>query len=496
MTPIAPCPQAAVREPSPNQHQHDGGVVRWLLVLDGAVMATRVMPPLTGRDKRWTAAPKTTHTEPPAMQARTKTCPSATRDAGPAITATTQPATVGTAASITVSTHNRVTAVTRNGVTDPAGTPGTVVTPLHGYDAQRPLAPSRGLTAKTSSLHLRDAIYEKSLLLADRFRVIRTIDVAALCFPERPFKASLTAAQRAVRGMVKGGLLRRYRTDRFQTVYGLTQPGVDWLGEHGHDAASSVRRVSDMTNPEHRLWAQFLAVCSWARGLRAVTEAELLHDLNANAKAGTRNGSSKAVQGYLTVSVHRRGASVRKHLRPDAVAYEAEGKGVVWFEVDRSKRGSDRQADLAALVGAIGNKLADGRVLRRVVVMCKTERIERDALRIVEQLAAACNQLVLTEGRRHIRRQSDGVYEVDAAIPVKRQDGRTALIDERVGHVIVQMLPTWLPKVRIDATNRWSCDGWFGDNYLPYRRPPSTGRWEMPESPLVPEEAVVMSECQ
>jgi hypothetical protein len=395
-----------------------------------------------------------------------------------------------------VSTHNRVTAVTRNDVTDLAVTPGTVVTPLQGYNDQRPLAPSRGLTARASSLHLRDAIYERSLLLANRFRVIRTIDVAAACFPERPFKASLTAAQRAVRGMVKRGLLRRYRTDRFQTVYGLTQPGVDWLGDHGHDAASSVRRVSDMTNPEHRLWAQFLVVCSWARGLRAVTESELLHDLNANAKAGTLNGSGKAVQGYLTVSVHRRGASVRKHMRPDAVAYEAEGKGVVWFEVDRSKRGSDRQADLAALVGAIGNKTADGKVLRRVVVMCKTERIERDAVRVVEQLAAASNEQVLIEGRRHIKRYDDGGYGVWAAVPFKCKDGRTALVDECIGHVIVQMLPTWLPKVRIDASNRWSTDGWFEDNYLPYRRPASTGRWDVPESPLVLEDegARVMSD--
>ena len=117
--------------------------------------------------------------------------------------------------------------------------------------------------------------------------------------------------------------------------------------------------------------------------------------------------------------------------------------------------------------------------------MCKTQRIERDAVRVVEQLAAACNAQVLTEGRRHIRRQSEGVYEVMAAIPVKRQDGRTALIDEQVGHVIVQMLPIWLPKVRIDASDRWSTDGWFEDNYLPYRRPASTGRWEVPVSPLV-----------
>ena len=429
------------------------------------------------------------------MQARTKTRPNATRDAGPVATGSPSPATGGATSGITVSTRNGVTAVTRNGVTNEAKLGDTPVTALHGYDDQRPLAPSRGLTTRASSLHLRDAIFERSLRLANRFRVIRTIDVAAACFPERPFKASLTAAQRAVRGMVKRGLLRRYRTDRFQTVYGLTQPGVDWLGDHGYDAASSVRRVSDMTNPEHRLWAQFLVLCSWARGLRAVTEAELMQDLNANAKAGTGSGS-KAIQGYLTVNVHRRGATVRKRLRPDAVAFEAEGKGVVWFEVDRSKRGSDRQADLAALVGAIGNKLADGRVLRRVVVMCKTQRIERDAVRVVEQLAAASNEQVLIEGRRHIKRYDDGGYGVWAAVPFKCKDGRTALVDECIGHVIVQMLPTWLPKVRIDASNKWSTNGWFGDNYLPYRRPASTGRWDVPESPLVLEDegARVMSD--
>ena len=338
-----------------------------------------------------------------------------------------------------------------------------------------------------SSLALRDAIYERSLLLANRFRVIRTIDIAAYCFPERPFKAALTAAQRAVRGLVKSDLLRRYRTDRFQTVYGLTQRGVDWLADRGHDAASSVRRVSDMTNPEHRLWAQFLVICAWARGLDAVTEAELLQRLNATAKPGsTTNAQAATTQGYITVDVHRHSGTVRKSLRPDAVAYEDRGGGVVWFEVDRSKRGAERQADLAALVGAVGSKTADGKVLRRVVVMCKSERIERDALRVIEQLATASNALVLTEGRRHVKRYDDGVYEIWTALPFKRKDGRTVLVDERVGHVIVQMLPTWLPKVRIDSTNRWSCDAWFEDNYLPYKRPPTLGRWAQPTSPLWP----------
>uniref|UniRef100_E6PTC5 Uncharacterized protein n=1 Tax=mine drainage metagenome TaxID=410659 RepID=E6PTC5_9ZZZZ len=73
MTPIAPCPQAAVREPSTNQRRLGGGVVGWLLGCDGAALATRVMPPLPRRDKRRTAAPKTPSMEHPAMPTPTKT---------------------------------------------------------------------------------------------------------------------------------------------------------------------------------------------------------------------------------------------------------------------------------------------------------------------------------------------------------------------------------------------------------------------------------------
>ena len=383
----------------------------------------------------------------------------------------------------TVATKSGITAVTRNSTELPEIAPDTG---LQGYaQSATKSPPPRGATAHMSSLALRHAIYLRSLLLANRFRVIRTIDIAAYCCPERPFKAALTAAQRAVRGMVKAALLRRYRTDRFQTVYGLTQRGVDWLAEHGHDATSSIRRVSDMTNPEHRLWAQFLVICAWSRNLDALTEADLMQRLNPAVKPGAK-AASATVQGYITVDVHRTKGSVRKHLRPDAVAYEDRGGGVAWFEVDRSKRGADRQADLSALIGAIGSKTTDGKVLRRVVVMCKSERIERDAVRIVENVAVALNEQMLIEGRRHIKRYDNGVYEVLSAVPVKRSDGRTALRDELVGHVIVQMLPTWLPKVRLDASNVYSMDGWFDDNYLPYKRPPMLGRWSAPTSPLWP----------
>ena len=140
---------------------------------------------------------------------------------------------------------------------------------------------ARGLAATISTTKLKQAIWLRALLTANRFRVIRTIDVAVCCFAERPYKAALTAAQRAMRGLVKADLLKRYRTDRFQTVYGLSQKGVDWLDEAGHDASSSVRRVSDMTNPEHRFWAQFLVLSCESRGIKAQTEQELLQLLVA-----------------------------------------------------------------------------------------------------------------------------------------------------------------------------------------------------------------------
>lgn len=347
----------------------------------------------------------------------------------------------------------------------------------NGEGTPAPRTPSRGLAAGISTTQLKQRIWSRALLTANRFRVIRTIDVAVCCFAERPYKAALTAAQRAMRGMVKAELLKRYRTDRFQTVYGLTQRGVDWLDEAGHDASSSVRRVSDMTNPEHRLWAQFWVLACEARGLKAMTEQELLQELNKNVKP-----DQPVIQGLLTVTTTHGKRACTIQLRPDAVALEQDG--TTWLEVDRSKRGSDREASLAALVSSVGRVLKDGSTLRRVVVFCKTERIQKRAIAVLRGLAEANNAEMLISGRRHFREIEPGTYEVWTALESKLQDGRTRLVDTPVGHFIIQFLPIWLPKVRIDASNTHSLAGWFGENYLPYKRPETLGTWKAPVSPL------------
>lgn len=336
----------------------------------------------------------------------------------------------------------------------------------------------RGLTAQVGTLALQDRIWTRSLLVVDRFRVIRTIDIAVHCFAERPFKAALSAAQRAVRGMVKAQLLARYRTDRFMTVYGLTQQGAQWLEDRGFEAAASVRRVTDMTNPEHRLWSQFLTLCAEARGLQAMTEQELLLALNRDMKP-----EQSPVQGLLHVTT--RSAGKRRHLtlRPDAVAIEPDG--IAWYEVDRSARGSDRAASLRALVLAVGAQTTLGQPLRRVVVFSRTSRIHQRVLATLDGLVKDSAAVGLMEGRRQLKLVETGCYEVHQTVEVKLRDGRSQLQDRLAGHVIVQELPVWLPKVRLDGRGDWSMRGWFNENYLPYKRPVVMPPWQRPGSPLL-----------
>ncbi|MBS0475607.1 MAG: replication-relaxation family protein [Proteobacteria bacterium] len=315
--------------------------------------------------------------------------------------------------------------------------------------------------------------------MLDRFRVMRTLDVGVVCFPERPFKAALTAAQRAVRGMVKEGLIRRYKTDRFQTIYGLTLKGAEWLRDHGREQAeSSVRRTSDMTNPEHRLWLQLIVLAAEARGLRAETEQELLRRLNQGHGA-----LSSMVQGPLVVNVSINGVTESRTLRPDALLFEPDG--ATWVEVDRSKRGGDRESALRALGLSVGCELTKGPTLRRVVIFCKSDRIAARALAVIRGLARDQSEKVLIGGRRHFAETAPGVFEVRAAQEVRLADGRVMERPELVGHVIVQMLPVWLPKVRIDARNQHRIDGWLTDDYLPYRRAACGTAWPSLASPLL-----------
>lgn len=338
----------------------------------------------------------------------------------------------------------------------------------------------RGLSAQLSTTQLQSSARLRALRMLNRFRVMRTIDFAVHCYPERPFKAALTAAQRCVRGLVKEQLIRRYKSDRFQTIYGITARGAEWLKDHGHEgAASSVRRVSDMTNPEHRLWLQLLVLAAEARGLKAETEQELMRRLNRHVAPG-----GKTVQGLLDTNVRLRAETLVRTLRPDALLTEPDG--ATWAEVDRSKRGAEREASLRALCLSVGTQLRDGQILKRVVVFCRNERIQGRALALLRGFAHSEKGKVLVDGRRTFKEVAPGTFAVLAAKKGKLLDGRQNDTTVLAGHVVIQLLPTWLPKARITAGEALRCDGWMHDDYLPYRRA-GTGRsaWPALTSPLL-----------
>ena len=204
--------------------------------------------------------------------------------------------------------------------------------------------------------------------------------------------------------------------------------------------------------------------------LPSLTESELLSELNSQATGGN------LLQGLLDVETVRGQRLVRRQLRPDALAYEKDG--VTWFEVDRSKRGPERGASLAALCCSIGSTLINGARLSRVIVLCKSERIEQRAIAVIDGVAKANDGAVLTGGRRHVRATVEpGSYEVWGAVSHSAVGKRTRLVDKLLGHIVIQLIPTWLPKVRLDARNKHPLKGWLNENYLPYRRPVGQGEW-------------------
>ncbi|MEJ1936879.1 hypothetical protein WDZ92_42340, partial [Nostoc sp. NIES-2111] len=216
----------------------------------------------------------------------------------------------------------------------------------------------------------------RALRLVNRFRQLRAIDLVAGLFPGREFKAGLSAAQRLTKSLVALRMLHRYRSLSGQTYYALGEAGARWLRQNGSeddgDASASASRVCEKTNPEHDLWAAFIVLACEARGLWARAEKELLPTL-------FDTGDLRQRKQVLVVSDER---GQPKGLLPDAIAVNA--RGAIWFEVDRSERGSGRLADLRALMKSFGTRLYLGSEqrhnslpLRQVVVLCKTERILR-----------------------------------------------------------------------------------------------------------------------
>ena len=369
-----------------------------------------------------------------------------------------------------------------------ATTPSAAPTTQHRQYAQ---SIDRGLTDKVSPKVLRERIRFVALQTIDEYRYVRTLDIAAACFAERPFPAALTAAQRAMRGMVSDGLVKEYVTDRHQHIYALTRAGAQWLNRRtGGEAAASTRHASELTNPEHALYENFIKVCCEQRGLTAQTERELLDGLKSDShtprggllRVRTRSGSTKS-------------------LRPDVLSHDETG--AVWFEIDRSSRGSQRKQDMGLLFSAIGQRLSprpdwldeDQAYLHHVVIHAYSPGIMRAAQRILRDahsdftnpLESMKRDTRIARACRVVTPTNDAaVYEVWAWRKLARPTSEWGQLPTVIGYITIQLLPRWLGSYRSESKERLKASrGWFVENFLPYSRAPEQRAWRAPVTPFL-----------
>ena len=307
------------------------------------------------------------------------------------------------------------------------------------------------------------------LRVANRFRQVRMLEVAAALAPERDYKAALSAAQRAVGRLVVDKKLTRYRSLSGQTYYGPTKRGADFLRERAKseedaDALASASRACEKTNPEHALWAAFTVLGCEARGMPAQTEVEF-----ARRFAATQLKSRTFPLSYTADDGKPKG------LMPDAISV-VDHAGVVWVEIDRSARGSSRCRDLKGLVDQMGTavNLGNGKQgpLRKVVVLCKTSGIlRRDRTYLTGSVRLKTGDLApriraggdIASG---IHPRGDDVFDIHKDVVVTVADGAKLTRTVIVGQVHLQLLPTHLSSY---TYKDGPAKGWFDDGSLPFR---------------------------
>ncbi|QJD91684.1 hypothetical protein HH213_17280 [Duganella dendranthematis] len=340
---------------------------------------------------------------------------------------------------------------------------------------------------------MEERIAIETLRCFERFRIVRTLDVAANCFADRPYTAAQKAARRSVKLLLKRGAIRKFLSEHHQTFYALTSAGAAYLRSTGLQATSSVGRATTLTNPTHTLWINFVTLSFEARGVQAFTESEIMRMLSAGKGSVTKHQNRGVLQ--VTPSPKRGSESDLKlrskkvTLLPDAIATEDDG--LTWIEVDTSERGSSRMARLVGLLHKMGKELSviasahgiplEQASLKRISLHFSAPGyLKRMRTRLMD-LACATRDNILTESANNIRlvHIGDDVFEVYRA-----GDTPTGQADFCMGHAVLQMLPIGLPAFKSNIPNKSTHLQWFEGNHLPYRRPLSLGLWSAPRSNL------------
>lgn len=330
-------------------------------------------------------------------------------------------------------------------------------------------------TAYAHPRHQQQVLRRAILEHLNRHRLLRATELAAAVAPERAYEAALSAVQRQLAQLLQERLVQR-ATIAGHTVYALTQRGARELEDlrlqhepgQPSEAASSpwgywpapralAKRLADRSNPQHTLLIAQTVIAAESRGLRGYTEAELRAWLKKPPLVVEQDDGQ------------------RKGLWPDALLIGASQNQpyLIWVEIDRSRRGSQRLSDLVSLVRSAGAAVrvphpgaqAEGSHehsttlrLQRIVVLTRNAAIARaNASHLQPRIRVG-----LTGDRGLVPRSSHS-WDVLGDLERRLPDGRVGTVRRVVA--MLTMLP-W-PRPQRDA--------WFEHMTLPW--PLAQGQW-------------------
>ena len=341
------------------------------------------------------------------------------------------------------------------GTADAVSTPIAATPPTRIFGNPAALDKAQFESRDTRAVGLQASL--DALLLMDRLRFVRTLDLAFHLYANRSFTAALAAANNLMKRLMRNGFVSAHNSRvGGMRIYGIAQRGVNFLRDHAGHEAKAHRSLKDIKNPEHRLWANLIVITAEARGLAAMTESEVLaFEHKAGKTVCDERGKERIIPAKLLTVTNARDPGTKKGLTPDVLLQH--GNERIWGEIDTSKRSSQRVSDLLQLVSKVGSTLSDQTHLERVVVFTKERRFYTHitgvfARKAEERIERASSYLKPTT--------EEGVFDVWYR-PSMAEDrpGRPAQ-DLCCGRVQVQMLP--------DIRDRG--EGWYEQDWLPYAR--------------------------
>ena len=294
-----------------------------------------------------------------------------------------------------------------------------------------------------------------ALLLMDRLRFVRTLDLAFHLYANRTFSEALAAANNLVKRLMRNGLVYAHTTRvGGMRIYGINQLGVNFLRDHeGHEGRAH-RSLRDVKHPEHRLWANLIVITAEARGLWAMTESEVLSfEHKAGESVRDNDGAEHIIPEKLLTVANTRRLGTNKGLTPDVLLQQ--GNERIWGEIDTSKRSSQRVSDLLQLVSKVGSTLSDQTRLERVVVFTKERRFYTH---IVGVLARKAEERIERASSYLKPSNEEGVFDVWYHPSAADDRPGQSAQDFVCGKAQVQMLPDI----------RGKAEGWYDQDWLPF----------------------------